>query len=103
MRVRSSQMVTSERSGEVCWSLQNSGPASRKTWRMANLRREVKLVHRAKGEKNKRLARRTVLLTVLAYGLVPRMQLRVPRIEALQCPLEPFASSTHTAHLLQHR
>lgn len=57
---------------------------------------------RVKGEK-KRIARRTVLLTVLAYGLVPRMQLRVPRIEALQCPLEPFASSTHTAHLLQHR
>lgn len=55
------------------------------------------------GRKNKRLARRTVLLTVLAYGLVPRMQLRVPRIEALQCPLEPFAGSTHTAHLLQHR
>lgn len=51
----------------------------------------------------KRIAPRTVLLTVLAYGLVPRMQLRVPRIEALQCPLEPFASSTHTAHLLQHR
>lgn len=54
MRVRSSQMVTSERSGEVCWSLQNSGPASRKTWRMANLRREVELVHgsREKKEKN---------------------------------------------------
>lgn len=59
---------------------------------------------RGQGRKNKRIARRTVLLlTVLAYGLVPRMQLRVPRIEALQCPLEPFASSTHTAHLLQHR
>lgn len=64
--------------------------------------REVKLVHGAKGEK-KRIAPRTVLLTVLAYGLVPRMQLKVPRIEALQCPLEPFAGSTHTAHLLQHR
>lgn len=58
---------------------------------------------RGQGRKNKIIARRTVLLTVLAYGLVPRMQLRVPRIEALQCPLEPFASSTHTAHLLQHR
>lgn len=58
---------------------------------------------RGQGRKNKRIARRTVLLTVLAYGLVPRMQLRVPRIEALQCPLEPFASSTHTAHLLRHR
>lgn len=58
---------------------------------------------RRQGRKNKRIARRTVLLTVLAYGLVPRMQLRVPRIEALQCPLEPFASSTHTAHLLRHR
>lgn len=58
---------------------------------------------RGQGRKNKRIVRRTVLLTVLAYGLVPRMQLRVPRIEALQCPLEPFASSTHTAHLLQHR
>lgn len=58
---------------------------------------------RGQGRKNKRIAPRTVLLTVLAYGLVPRMQLRVPRIEALQCPLEPFASSTHTAHLLQHR
>lgn len=58
---------------------------------------------RGQGRKNKRIARRTVLLTVLAYGLVPRMQLRVPRIEALQCPLEPFAGSTHTAHLLQHR
>lgn len=58
---------------------------------------------RGQGRKNKRIARRIVLLTVLAYGLVPRMQLRVPRIEALQCPLEPFASSTHTAHLLQHR
>lgn len=57
---------------------------------------------RGQGRKNKIIARRTVL-TVLAYGLVPRMQLRVPRIEALQCPLEPFASSTHTAHLLQHR
>lgn len=57
----------------------------------------------SQGRKNKRIARRTVLLTVLAYGLVPRMQLRVPRIEALQCPPEPFASSTHTAHLLQHR
>jgi len=58
---------------------------------------------RGQGRKNKRIARRTVLLTVLAYGLVPRMQLRVPRIEALQCPLEPFAGSTHTAHLLRHR
>lgn len=57
----------------------------------------------SRGQGRKKNARRTVLLTVLAYGLVPRMQLRVPRIEALQCPLEPFASSTHTAHLLQHR
>lgn len=72
MRVRSSQMVTSERSGEVCWSLQNSGPASRKTWRMANLRREVKLVHGAKGEKTKELLGELFFfLPCLHMGLSP--------------------------------